>query len=257
MNRIIFLGQKPIGEKCFFRLLEFESEKIRVVGAVSNSSTECWWSSAEIFKECGARRIPFVDNGRRNEDDLLDLIESENANMLISVQHSWILSSEILKRVNYNGFNLHNAKLPEYRGYNSFSHAILNQEVMYYSTIHRLADKVDQGDIAFEASFEINSEDTAHSLYLKSLHISQKIFLELLHALQMGKPIPAIKMKGKGKFYGKHSLDEIRIPPIGTSDEDLNLIARALYFPPFEPPYQLVDGKKEYLLPNASLAELE
>ena len=38
MKRILFLGQKPIGERCFELLRQVESKNIRVAEVVSNDA---------------------------------------------------------------------------------------------------------------------------------------------------------------------------------------------------------------------------
>ena len=39
-------------------------------------------------------------------------------------------------------YNLHNAKLPEYRGHNDL-YEIINKEKYHYSTIHKINSKID------------------------------------------------------------------------------------------------------------------
>ena len=56
----------------------------------------------------------------------------EKINTLISVQHKWIMSKKILSKFGCNAFNFHNAKLPEYKGYNSLSHSILNGDSKHF-----------------------------------------------------------------------------------------------------------------------------
>ena len=50
--------------------------------------------------------------------------------------------------------NLHNAKLPDYRGHNSISHEILNGETKHTTTIHKIAKEVDRGEILLEKEID-------------------------------------------------------------------------------------------------------
>tara|TARA_Y100000589_G_C26686737_1_gene440086 strand:+ start:98 stop:328 length:231 start_codon:yes stop_codon:yes gene_type:complete len=63
--------------------------------------------------------------------------------------------------------NLHNAKLRDYKGYNSISHAIIESKKDFTSTIHWMAQEVDSGDKIVEGVVPIHSNDTALSLYKK------------------------------------------------------------------------------------------
>ena len=69
--------------------------------------------------------IKFISNEKKNENEIIDSIKEHKINLIISVQHCWIFSDKILKSVNGNAYNLHNAKLPDYKGYNTINHAIL------------------------------------------------------------------------------------------------------------------------------------
>ena len=128
MKRIMFLGQKKLGEKCFEYLLNNHSKEFEIIAAVSNKSKNVWWRSNEIFDKTRNTNIHFIDNEKQNEDDIYECILHNKINTIISVQHCWILSEKILKTVDGNAFNLHNAKLPKYKGNNIFTHIILNGE---------------------------------------------------------------------------------------------------------------------------------
>ena len=124
--KILFLGQKWLGEKCFSLLNKELNNEFQLCGVVSNSSEDVWWQSNKIFTFCITNNIPFISNNQRNNEDILKNIKRFDVNTIISVQHPWILPLKILSEVKFIAFNLHNAKLPEYQGNNSCNHAILN-----------------------------------------------------------------------------------------------------------------------------------
>ncbi len=248
----VFLGQKPIGERCFARLRACAG-RIRLVGAVSNIGSDApynWWKSDAIHRACMRDGIPFVSNERRNEEALAELIGAHGANAIISVQHPWILSAAILKLVGFRAFNLHNAKLPDYRGYNSISHAILNGDQTYTSTIHWMAETVDTGDIAFEETVAIESDDTARSLYDRACAAGERGFERLIDHLQRGADIPRVPIAGEGRFFGRRSLDALREVVDPGDPREVDRKTRAFHFPPFEPAYCTVDGARRYLIPG-------
>ena len=113
----------------------------------------------------------------------IQAIEKLEVKVLISVQHRWILSEKILSKLNGNAFNLHNAKLPEFKGYNSISHAIYSNASKYFVTIHKIDTEVDSGSIVAESEFEISSEETALSLYKKTIPVAKLLFEKFLSLL--------------------------------------------------------------------------
>ena len=251
MRRILFLGQKPLGENCFQQLLSFSESNLKICAVVSNAPEQTvWWNSAEIHKIARAREIPFLSNESRNEDKILEAIRSYSIDTILSVQHAWILSSQLLAAVGGQAFNVHSAKLPEYKGYNSCNHAILNGETVFASTVHWMSENVDMGNIAYEETFDIASDETARSLYMKAEQASMKGFEKLVSCLAAGQTPPATPMCGKGHYYSRKSIEGLREINVQLSDTDLDRRVRGLFFPPFEPAYKWVGSKKIYLLPG-------
>jgi methionyl-tRNA formyltransferase len=250
MTRAIFLGQKPIGEDCLRILLGYAGRGMEVVAAVSNADPgQTWWQTAGVREAAEARGIPFLPNDQRYDAEIRQLMRDTAADTLISVQHSWILPGETLAQVGNRAFNLHNAKLPDYRGYNACSHALLNGDTTYTSTIHWMVPDVDKGGAAFEETFDIAPDETARSLHAKAMAAGLRAFENLAAALAAGIGIPSRPLADGGVFYGRKSLDVLRqiVNPADPGEVDCK--CRALYFPPFEPAYYLENGRKIQVLP--------
>ncbi len=248
MLRILFLGQKWLGEKCFDLLQNIQSDLVKVCGAVSNMRCDVWWKSNHIYQRCHAQGIPFIDNRKRNHEVIGKMIADQKINTLVSVQHPWVIFAETLAQVDFHAFNLHNAKLPEYQGHNTCNHAILNGERFYTSSLHWMSPEVDRGSIAFEETIEIKT-DSARSLYDRALVSGQSVFKALLEHWLHGWPIPRKAITGQGVFYPRNSLDSLREIRNIADREEVDLKSRALFFPPFEPAFFQIDGRKQYVLP--------
>ncbi len=248
MKKVLFLGQRPLGEACFDIALNVEG--IEIVAVASNKSAEVWWESNAIYKRATERGIPFMDNEFRNNDAIMAAIRSLGVDMIISVQHCWILTNEILSAVNGQAFNLHMAKLPQYKGHYPFVHAILNDEREYSVTLHWMTPKVDYGDIAYEATFPIEPKDTAFDLYHKACDASIAIFRHLVGDVARARTPPAREMSGFHRFYSRNSLRDIEQVIDLTDKDEIDRKSRALFFPPFTPAYAMIGGKRIYLLPQ-------
>lgn len=247
MQRILYLGQKPIGEKCFFHLLTAINSDFKISAVVTNSEKIGWWDSNRIWQYC---QDIFPDscfsNRERNNDFILQKIKSEDINTIISVQHPWILSQEIIDAVKGRCYNMHMAKLPDYKGHNSFSHAILNGDKKYTTTIHYLVKNADEGDIIFEDTFPIEdyiAEELYHVTEKKSLLLFQKF----IDYLKDGKRLPRKHQTGKGVFYKRNSLESLKEVK---RMADIYKRSYALYFKGYEPAYIKSNDKKIYLIPE-------
>lgn len=248
--KIAFLGQKKIAEECLKVLVEDFSEEIELGLIASNATDEVWWKSNLCFKLSEELSIPFIDNKSRENEKLRKTLSQEKFDLLISVQHPWILPKEVIEAVGSRAINFHNAKLPEYKGYNSCNHAILNQEETYTVTCHQLVPKVDEGNIIKTRSFPIDTKkETAKSLYEKANREARLLFSEVMTSfldtgdLPKGEPMD----QSKGKFYPRDSINGLHSLQEGLSEEDRSRITRALHFPPFPGAYYLVNGDKVYV----------
>jgi len=245
------MGQKPLGEKCFFLLQNCNCDNFKTLAVVSNtSSEEVWWRSNGIFRYCNDNNIPFITNSSKNEVLIKDFISKLRINTIISVQHKWIISSEIIDRVGGEAFNLHKAPLPKYKGFNTFTHAILNGEKEYASTIHKMISQVDTGNIVMQEFFDISPEETALSLFTKAQNYAYKLFRAFIQKLISNDPIITSEMVGNGFFYSKNAINAHREILDISNDDELCKKIRAFFFPPFEPAYFISRGNKVYLVPQ-------
>jgi methionyl-tRNA formyltransferase len=252
-HRILFLGQKPFGEAAWQLLREASGKGLEAGAICTNERAEdVWWKSNAIFNSHAG--IPCMDNRKRNNAWLLEAIELHKINFILSVQHPWILPKPVLQAVEYRAINFHNAKLPRYRGYNAVNHAILNVDLEFTCTAHWMDDKVDQGEVALEGVFDIAPEDTALSLYAKCHHVGLELFKTVLAALTSGKALPRRRLEGPEGFYPRDSIARLR-EVMDADSSEVELKARAFYFPPFEPAYLVRNTRKIYLLPEVALEE--
>lgn len=251
MLKIMFLGQKPIGELCFEQLLAGQNSNYNIVAAVSNKDKEnVWWNGNKIYERCKDENIAFLDNLKRNEEQIKELIINEKINSIVSVGHGWILSNEILELVDYEAVNLHLAKLPEYQGNFTYNHAILNGEKEYGVTLHWMTQHIDFGDYIFIKYFPVSDDDTAYSLYLKAVDEGMILFNQFIDFISEGKKLPRKQMEGEQHFYSRTSLQGLRQMQCSDKPEDIARKSRAFYFPPYESAYFLIGGKKYYVYPE-------
>ena len=242
-----FLGQKPLGETCFDILSQ--AGDFNISFGVSNYSKENWWKNNGIYQSCRRLSIPFVDNSYRAEDKIAKLIKGSSCDFIISIQHSWILSKKLIDSVNGKAFNLHLAPLPEYQGWHGPTHAILENRKRFGVTLHWLTESVDKGEIAYFSEFSIFKDDTAVSLYQRAEKHGVKLFRKLIKDLASGKEPPRFQRNSAGRFYSYKELESFKDLTKLKDQNEKNKRIRALWFPPFEPAYEIIEGSKRLLSP--------
>lgn len=160
---LALLAQKPIGTAALGILLR---RGIVPRFVVTNSRPDgTWWGDALLWQRCGRMGIQRFDNAARNEGRLSDFLDQERVDILLSVQHPWILSPELLDVLPRPAVNLHLAPLPEYKGSNCAKHAIADGATEFGWTIHEMVAEVDTGPIVMAERFPVDPSWGVDELY--------------------------------------------------------------------------------------------
>lgn len=251
MTRVAFFGSHGLGEACLERLHDAEDVSVELVVTYPRDY-DGWWEGSvhDLAVELGYE-VATIDEERS--------VLEYDIDYLLSVYYPNILGPELLDHPNEGALNLHQAELPRYRGSNVFSHAIMNAREddhwTYGTTLHFMAEDVDAGDIVDRRFVDITEDDTARSLYEKTEEASIELFEASLPKIVSGEVhemrTPQSEFDGERYFYTKKSLDgEKHVAPeelAGETSLALYDKLRALEFPPHEPAYTELDGRRVYL----------
>ena len=182
------------------------------------------------------------------------LDEMPECDIIYSVQYHKILKEAHIAKARQIAVNLHMAPLPEYRGSNQFSFALLDQKKEFGTTLHRMDPMIDHGDILFQERFPIPDKCWVNELYQLTHDISLKLFISSLPAIISGQYQPIaqeslVAQYGTSMHYRKEmaGLKEI---DLGWEQEKIERYIRATSMPGFAPSYFVVDGKKIPLIPE-------
>jgi len=196
------------------------------------------------------RSLPLNVN-EKQETKLTDLIENTNPDYILSIQYPWILSQNLIDFMSGRILNLHNAKLPDFRGHNSFSHEILNHETSHTTTLHWISAEVDRGRIVFTKEIDIFEDDTAFSLWKRSIGSCHSVLDEWFEYLEVNKRFPQGKPVPGGGFYFRKDISSLKKIPDGATQDMIDRWSRAFWFPPHEPAYMKFKENCFYVLPNS------
>lgn len=251
--RVMFLGNRRIAWDALKLLLSDRyRSRFDIRALVSDSSIR---NAFQILQPTSS--ACFISSDRRQSEKIHETIRTERIDVLISIQYNWIIPGDILDLVDRRAFNLHNARLPDYKGYHSITHAIANRDTSYETTIHWMADAVDSGDIAYVAKTPIQADDTARSLYLRTINAAMLTVRHLLDDLSSGAELPRQAMPGGyGAFYARTSVASLADVTEQVNAEQLAHIARATFFPPNNTAHFFYGGKKYLLVPESEIENI-
>ena len=237
-RRVVFLGEKPLGHRCL-ELLHRQPD-VEIVGVCTRGiCPEVWWGRQLVREHAVRHRLPLL---RRR-----DLLTLGRIDSLISVLYPFLIEPDVLATTRGAAVNLHQAPLPEYRGCNGASHAIINGEETWGGTLHLLADQLDSGNIIEKRCFPIRPDITSRELYEENDENCFAIFRDNLRAVleNVFEATPQ-NLHTPRHTYNRDSLSSKQASP-GWDDETLDRFVRGHEFPPFEPAYFLSDGEKRHL----------
>lgn len=257
--RVMFLGQGPLAEFAYGRLLDLAAAaELDVVVTCSNPcGVGTWWGTSRIREAASAHSTLFVPNERRNDQVLEKVSVEQSVNCVISVGHPWLVSERVLGRTDrVAAFNLHNAPLPRYGGFNTGSHAILEGATDFGSTLHWMEPEADAGPIAFMESFPIPDGATARALHFLTLEAGRRLFGQLVDCLVRDRLPPRVPMNARPTIYPRAALSEHREIFDMANDVEVDRKSRAFWFPPFEPAFSRTLGRKYYVVPSEGLSHM-
>ncbi len=244
MNRerktIAFMGGKKIGHDCLKFLLDNSVQLNAEVICVFENKSKLQADTESMCQLAQNQDIPvYFDQNKLLEIDTIDFI--------ISVQYNEILKQKHINQAKEFAINLHMAPLPEYRGCNQFSFAIIDGINEFGTSLHRLETSIDGGDLIAENRFEIPDNCFVQDLYNLTLSKSFSLFKEEIEAILNGNINPVAQSElAKSRTPGFHLRKEvIEIKNIDTTWalEKQKRYFRATWFPPFSPPIEKQSGK--------------
>jgi len=238
---IVFLGSKPIGYYCFNYLLENkDSLQIEIIGLLTNENKQ-YSQEFSLTTLAIENKIPI----------LTGLHQLPEADILYSVQYHEILKQQHIAKAHQLAVNLHMAPLPEYRGCNQFSFAILDNKKVFGTTIHQLDTGIDSGAILFEKRFSIPENCWVNELYQLTEQASKILFIETINDIILNniKPIAQQNLVAERGtcLHFRYEINKLKQLQKSWSQEKINKHIRATYMPNFEPPYFFIEGKKEFI----------
>lgn len=239
-KKVVFLGAKPIGYYCFEHLLQQRIKLDIEVTALLTGSRKAFGSHHDLAELAHKEDIKLLSS----------LDDIPPCDIIYSVQHHEILKPEHIARARQSAVNLHMAPLPEYRGCNQFSFAIIDGQTEFGTTIHRIDARIDHGDILFQRRFAIPANCWVQQLYDLTLNESVSMFKESLEAVIRNNldPMPQSLLEqdfGTSLHY-RNEIDDLKIIDLSWDKEKIERHIRATSMPGFDPPYSLIGDKKVF-----------
>ena len=162
-----------------------ESSLAKVTWLLSNNPEAYALKRAEMLK---VSTLVFDRAAFRTSDEVLNFLIGCQPDLIVLAGFLWLVPEKIVKAFPNRIVNIHPALLPKYGGkgmYGDKVHqaVIDNGETQSGITIHYVNEHYDEGHVIFQATCEVNSNDTSASLAAKVHALEYAHFPRVIHSL--------------------------------------------------------------------------
>ena len=235
-KKVVFLGTKNIGLECLKILYDNQFKlNYEIIGVLTDPKSE----NIQNYS---------LKNNLKLLSSLDDYLSLRNIDITISIQYSKILNLHHIKKAKDLAINLHMAPLPEYRGCNQFTIAIIEEKKIFGTTIHKLEEGIDSGDILFESRFEIPKgcwvDELYEITYQKSLELLNKSLSDIISMNINPIPQATLKKERGSSLHYRDEINDLKKIDLSLSKYEIEKYIRATSMGGFESPFTEIDGKK-------------
>ena len=149
------------------------------------------FSVEHIIKKKG---LKIISIGNINSMESIDILKAMDIDIVFSIAASQIFRKNILELPKIGCFNIHTSKLPRNRGMmpNFWSLYNYDKEPVSAVTIHKMNEKLDDGDILIQKEFKLEPSESLDFLIKRTKKLSAEAFLQAIDLLS-AQPINLIE----------------------------------------------------------------
>ncbi len=161
------------------------SDKARVVAVFSNRR---FAGALKRAHKLEVKALHFDRDALYNSHEVLNVLMDMKPDLIVLAGFLWLLPKRILQQFSGKIVNIHPALLPAYGGkgmYGSHVHeaVIANKEKESGISIHYVNEEYDKGKIIFQATTQLENNDTPDSLAQKIHELEYRHFPEIIEKI--------------------------------------------------------------------------
>jgi methionyl-tRNA formyltransferase len=131
--------------------------------------------------------IPLVPAQSVNRPDYIERARAIAPDVIVSVAAPEIFKAQLLGLPSLGCINIHSGRLPAYRGMMPTFWQMLRGEHAVTITVHRMAEKLDAGDVLATQSFAIRTLDSLDRVITETKREGARLLLRVLRDVREGK----------------------------------------------------------------------
>ena len=245
MSRVLWLVDRPLGARC----LEFAATNTDadICGVVSVADgTANWWGESAFQRWAAAHGVSWFEAPAVER-----AVAETKPDLLMSILFTKVIPAAVVRQI--RSVNLHCAPLPAYRGSNATLWAILNAEERFGASLHEISERVDEGPIIEDATFQVPAGITNAELYAMTHDAAYRLLCASFTRVVLG-AYEARPQAGPANMYTRDALPSRQLD-FSMDPGTVARLARAFHFPPFEPAYFAIGRRRYHVIPASADAD--
>lgn len=164
----------------------------------------------DIEQVCDYYHIDVLQCDNINEPRMVESLREKKLDIIISVAAPNIFKPPLLSVPKWGCVNIHNAKLPKYRG------MLPNFWNMYYNekssaiTIHTMDPEIDRGKILLQREFDILPNESLDQLIKRTKALSARYLIEVLNSIKQGSVKPQEPEEMEGSYFSFPTPEDVK-----------------------------------------------
>lgn len=155
-------------------------------------------------------KIPLYFPGDVNSPEFLEDLKKSRPDIIIS-SCPQIFKKELLNVPKAACINRHSSLLPQYGGLMPVFWAMLNDEKEMGVSIHKMVEKIDEGEIITQEKIKINWGDSLYDLYKKCFEICPGLVLEAIDILEHNKKFKIVNKNTEKTYFSFPKKEDIKL----------------------------------------------
>jgi methionyl-tRNA formyltransferase len=154
------------------------------------SRLPAWTRGGRFFsvdQVCRSYGVRVVRAQNVNAPEFLEQLAHWNLDLLISVAAPQVFREQLIGIPRNGCINIHNSKLPKYRGMLPNFWQMHHGEERVGTTIHRINAGIDDGEILLQAETPIEAGESLHSLICRTKRLGARLMIDVVRQFREGK----------------------------------------------------------------------
>jgi methionyl-tRNA formyltransferase len=160
---------------------------------------------------CARSGIPVRVEEDINHERFIEHVRASGIDLLVSVSAPQIFRAALLRTPRLGCVNIHNGKLPDYRGMLPNFWQMLNGEPYSTTTVHTMVQKLDAGEVLWEEKTPILPHASLDGLIRETKARSAEALWHVLEILARGdRPTVIREIRSEGAYYTFPKIEHAR-----------------------------------------------